>query len=1155
MKSASGQDRREVIAAATRAQHAAADPQSSVWVSANAGTGKTRVLTNRILRLLLGGARAADILAVTYTRAAAAEMRNRLYDSLSTWAVTDESKLIESVRQIGVERPTQGQISRARQLFALLLDDPVGLRIETVHAFAQSVLRRFPVEAGIQPYFDLATTSQIKTLRMDVAEEIMRSDDPLIVSALSQLAQDIGQDELMSLTDKMFRYAEFMAAIANNPAEVKRKLFKALDVPDAADDPAKAMEQLRKDAAELDAQRKDRLTRLATAYETGSDKEIEKAQKLRAWMELDGPARADALEDIARIFLTLKGVPQKSLVNKPVQKTFPDAMEIAEAEAMRFEHVSGQMNGIQTAERSFPLFQIAEAMSRGYRKRKIRAGLMDYDDLITDTMRLLEADGAAAWVRYKLDEGISHILIDEAQDTSPDQWRILSRLAAEFFTGDDDTREGQPGRSLFSVGDYKQSIYSFQGAEPDLFHDQEKTFRQHAITAHKPFQRVDLDTSFRSTGPVLQLVDQVIGASPPEIATKTDQDKDNPENARGSAALLGIGQAVTHGISRIGDSGFVTLLDPISSDDDPASPPPELIMARQIVDVLKSWIGKRFLPAKGRVMRPEDILILVRKRKGFAQILDREIRLAGLPLAGADRVRLRDDIAVTDLIALGRVMMLPEDDLTLAAVLKSPLFGFDDSHIFRLAHDRGEARLFQRLAAIAAEDPVYDRAHEKLLSMMGRAESLRPYEFYRSVLDTGTRKAFSSRLGAHVMDVLAEFLDAARQYESLHPPSLLGFVETMETTDDEVRRESLTRGSSEIRMMTIHGAKGLEAPVIVLPDTLTARRVADPIVPVVFEDMEFPLLPSRSGRICDIIGAADQARKQKQDEEENRLLYVALTRAEDGLLVTGYEAKSRRMMDGSWYEKIARAMDGLNAGTCTEAGLRGVTLTSAQKEDAEADSRKDPAPPATPRPDWLEKMAPDEETPPRPLAPSSYFSPEQPASPGGDARRRAMLRGSLVHRLLELLPRHEGEARERAAARILAAINTDILSPADAEKALADATRVMADPSLRDIFHENARAEVPVSGLVGKQVVTGVIDRLRVTDKTVTLVDFKTGQPPQEKLPPYFLAQMGLYAELLRKIWPNRQIRAGFVFTEDGSVHWCDPADLADAVRGMGLGS
>jgi len=1155
MKNGSLPDREEVIAAATRAQHAAADPQSSVWVSANAGTGKTRVLTNRILRLLLGGARASDILAVTYTRAAAAEMRNRLYDSLSAWAVINESKLLESVRQIGVERPSQKQISRARQLFALLLDDPVGLRIETVHAFAQSVLRRFPVEAGIQPYFDLATASQIKTLRMEVAEEIMRSDDPVIVSALAQLAQDIGQDQMMSLTEKMFRYAEFMTAITSDPVRVKRKLFEALDVPDAADDPLRATEQLRKDAAELDAQRKDRLSHLAAAYETGSDKEIEKAQKLRAWMERDEQTRAETFEDIAKIFLTAKGFPQKRQVTKPVQDNFPDAINIAMAEATRFEDISKQMNGIHTAERSFPLFQIAEAMSRGYRKRKIHAGLMDYDDLITDTMRLLEADGAAAWVRYKLDEGISHILIDEAQDTSPDQWRILSRLAAEFFTGDDDTRDGQPGRSLFSVGDYKQSIYSFQGAEPDLFHDQEKTFRQHAAEARKPFQRVDLDTSFRSAEPVLQLVDRVTGASPHPIATRTDQQEGNPENTREGASLPGLGQAVTHGVSRIGESGFVTLLDPIRSDGDQAGLPPELMMARQIVEVLKSWIGKRFLPARGRVMRPEDILILVRKRKGFAQILDREIRLAGLPMAGADRVRLRDDIAVADLIALGRVMMLPEDDLTLAAVLKSPLFGFDDSHIFRLAHDRGEARLFQRLAAMAAEDPVYDRAHEKLLSMMGRAESLRPYEFYRSVLDTGTRKAFSSRLGAHVMDVLAEFLDAARQYESLHPPSLLGFVETMETTDDEVSRESLTRGSNEIRMMTIHGAKGLEAPMVVLPDTLADRRVADQIVPVLIGNMEFPLLPSRSGRICDIVEAADRVKKQKQEEEENRLLYVALTRAEDGLLVTGYEAKSRRMMAGSWYEKIAEAMNGLKAEPCMEAGLKGITLTSPQKEDAEVESRKEAEPPVVSHPDWLEKMPPDEETPSRPLAPSSYFSPEQPASPSGDERRRAMLRGSLVHRLLELLPRHEGEARERAAARILATINTDILSPADAEKALADATRVMADSALRDIFHEDARAEVPVSGLLGERVVTGVIDRLRVTDKTVTLVDFKTGQPPQGKLPPYFLAQMGLYAELLRKIWPHHQLRAGFVFTEDGSVHWCDPADLAEAVRGMGLGS
>ncbi|XDZ65185.1 double-strand break repair helicase AddA [Alphaproteobacteria bacterium LSUCC0684] len=1143
--------RQEVIASATAAQHAAADPMSSVWVSANAGTGKTRVLTNRILRLLLGGARAADILAVTYTRAAAAEMRNRLYERLSKWAVVPESELTDSIRLVGVERPSQKEIARARQLFTLLLDDPVGLRIETVHAFAQSVLRRFPIEAGIQPYFDLATTNQTKTLRMEVADEVMRSADPVITAALARLAEDIGQDQMMSLTKDIFEYAEFMEVLARDPVRIKRGLFVALEVPEAADDPAKAIDELRQEITKLGRGRKEQLQYFAAALETGTDKEKEKAGRLRAWMEMDDEAREAAFEDISMFFLTKTDfLPLKNQATKAVRNAFADAVLFAEREAHRLVDVFSRINAIQTAERSFPLLLVAEAMSRGYRKRKLHAGLMDYNDLITDTVRLLEADGGAAWVRYKLDEGISHILIDEAQDTSPSQWRILSRLAAEFFTGDEDIPKDQPGRSLFSVGDYKQSIYSFQGAEPDLFHDQEVTFQGRAAQARKPFRRVDLDTSFRSAGPVLQLVDQVIGAS-----TLPAHEDNSGEDAARQPGLPGLGQAARHGISRIGESGFVTLLDPVTSDEEAGNSPPELVMARQIVEVLKSWIGKRFLPARGRMMRPEDILILVRKRRGFAQILDREIRLAGLPMAGADRVRLRDDIAVMDLIALGRVMLLPEDDLTLAAVLKSPVFGLGEEHIFRLAHDRGEARLFQRLAALAQENEEFDAAHEKLLALMGKAESFRPYEFYRAVLDKDTRKAFATRLGAHVMDVLAEFLDAARQHEKLHSPSLLGFIETMETTDDEVSRESLTRGSNEIRMMTIHGAKGLEAPVIVLPDTLRDRHIAGQIVTISHEGVDFPVLPARTGRLSSIIEAAIEAKKQKAEEEENRLLYVALTRAEDGLLIAGYEAKSRRMMEGSWYEKIAAAMSELKPGPCIEAGLSGVTLTSSQEEQVPEKDVVVTEPQLVHEPEWIDAMAPPEETPPRPLSPSSYFAPEQASSPTGESRRRAMLRGSLVHRLLELLPRHEGEARDRAVARILEVMTSDMLSPADVEKALADAERVMADPALADIFHPDARAEVPVSGLVGTRVVTGIIDRLRITEKTVTLVDFKTGQPPEEKLPPHFLSQMGLYANLLGQIWPGHDIRAGLVFTEDGSIRWCDPGDLAEALEGVCQGS
>jgi len=1139
-------NRKEIIAAASMAQHQAADPMASVWVSANAGTGKTRVLTNRILRLLLGGARAADILAVTYTRAAAAEMRNRLYDDLSKWAVISDSELTKAIRHVGVERPGQKHLARARRLFTLLLDDPIGLRIETVHAFAQSVLRRFPVEAGIQPYFELATSNQIRALRMEVADEVMRSRERLVTEALGKLAEEIGQDQMMKLTGEIFNnYAGFMEVLAQDPVRVKRHLFAALGVPEAADDPGAALRALHQDAARLDDARRARLARFAAALEAGTDTEKRKAGSIRDWLARPADIREEMMDELLQVFLTKEGRPRKKQVTKSVGEAFPDAIRIADDEAGWLEEMASRINAIRTAERSFPLLAVAEAMSRGYRRRKLHAGLMDYNDLIADTMRLLEAGGGAAWVRYKLDEGLTHILIDEAQDTSPSQWRILSRLAEEFFTGDEDIRQGQPGRSLFSVGDYKQSIYSFQGAEPDLFHGQEANFNARAARARKPFRRVDLDISFRSTAPVLALVDAVIGAS----SAAADENPGGEED-RQERTLPGLGRAVRHGASRLGAAGFATLLDPVEIEEDTADQPPEVIMARQIVAVLKSWIGKRALPARGRVIRPEDILILVRKRKGFAQILDREIRLAGLPLAGADRVRLRDDIAVADLIALGRVMLLPEDDLTLAAVLKSPIFGLGEDHIFRLAHARGEATLFQRLAMLASEDPDFAAAHERFTSLMGKAEASRPYEFYRQVLNTDTRKAFAARLGAHVMDVLAEFLDAARQYETLYPPSLLGFVETMETTEDEVTRESQTRGKSEIRMMTIHGAKGLEAPLVILPDTLRDRRQVDRMLPISHEGLEIPVLPFKSGRICESVQQAEEMQRRKAEAEENRLLYVALTRAEDGILIAGFTAKSRRMMEGSWYEKIAHAMKELGASRGEEAGYPGLILSSPQEEEVQAESSKPAVMPVVAEPVWLGTRPPPEETPPRPLSPSTFLKPEQASSPSGDDRRRAMLRGSLVHRLLELLPRHEGEARDRAAARIMAAMATDLLSPQDMEKARADAERVMADPALADIFGKNARAEVPLTGLVGKEVVTGVVDRLSIADDVITLVDFKTGQPPNGKLPPYFLAQMGLYTALISQIWPDRALRAGFVFTEDASVHWCDASDLAKAVAG-----
>ncbi|MCE2516611.1 MAG: double-strand break repair helicase AddA [Alphaproteobacteria bacterium] len=1143
-------DRKSIIAAASRNQHNAAMPRQSVWVSANAGTGKTRVLTNRILRLLIDGAAVTDILAVTYTRAAAAEMRNRLYQRLARWAVIDETTLAEDIQDMGVDRPSRKQIDRARRLFAELLDAPVPIRIETVHAFAQSVLRRFPVEAQIQPYFELATASQARAMKDEAVMDVMSSSDPLVLQSLRHLAQVMSEDQLVQFAAQMFSHSELLRRTAATPAAVKAELFSALGCADAAHDHEAAIAARISAAMAPDAARDGWLSSLVAAKKTeGTAKEKETAAVLEVWLAASAEERALLFDGYCGFFLTKDGGIRKSHATKKVLAVNPDFERLAHEEGERLLEIQGWINSVRTAALTMAIYVVAAEMATGYGLRKTNAGLMDYDDLISKTVTLFAQDGGVSWVRYKLDKGIQHLLIDEAQDTSPSQWSILSSLAEEFFDSDDGSGPpDHPPRSLFSVGDYKQSIYSFQGARPDLFHVQEKRFADLAGRNQKPFAAVELDTSFRTTSAVLGLVDAV---------TRGD-DGDAPDY------LPGLGAAAAHQVSRIGDAGFVEMLDPVAGEDEDTPAPftphrhhgsasPDVRLAQKIVATLTSWIGRKMLPSRGRVMTAGDVLILLRRRVGFGEVLDRELRRSGLPLAGADRVKLIDDIAVMDLMALGQVMLLPEDDLTLAAVLKSPLFEVTEEELFALAYDRGEMPLVRRLAAQAAVDARMTAVHDRLNTWLGLAETMTPYEFFRAVLDSDIRKAFTRRLGQPVLDIMAEFLEVARDFEDVHPPSMQGFLAMLTASDLEITREGKTEDSDEIRIMTIHGAKGLEAPVVILPDLLTQLQSGGvDLLTLDHKGMTLPIKPVRGGAQSEAVIAAQAAAKQAQEDEANRLLYVGLTRAEDGLLLAGFEAARRRKLEGSWYQLIRQRMEAM-PGCQPRPDGDGVMIETLQLADVEAAEHVAPAGGHYDTPDWLTTPAPEEETPPRPLSPSRFSGDVVGSSPTGQNRRVAMLRGSLTHRLLEVLPGLDDDARRRAIARITAPYVPGQLDDATARRAVDETLRLIADHQLSDLFSPEARAEVPVSGLVGKHVVSGVIDRLVITTDAITIVDFKTGASPQEQadVPPAYIFQMALYAHVLAEIWPDRQVRAGLIYTEDARVHWLDAAVMSTTIADL----
>ncbi|MEE2761411.1 MAG: UvrD-helicase domain-containing protein, partial [Pseudomonadota bacterium] len=667
---------------ASSSQRLAADPEASVWVSASAGTGKTKVLTDRVLSLLVTvpDLEPQKILCLTFTRAAAAEMETRITDRLGRWTMDQESELKEELRELLGVDPSKAEMDRARHLFALVLDTPGGMNIQTLHAFCQSLLRRFPLEAGIAPHFTLLDERDADELLFEAEDDLLRlarraTGEPL-AQALSDVTLQIGDSE---------RFMRLITSLARARGRLRRLLQEAGGIQpliarvrellgiSAGDSHASIAEAASKD----DAFDQMGLQLCVDALAEGSKTDRERGQAIADWLA-QAQRGLDLFEDYASVYLTnarLAGdiVIRKTLITKKAAEKSPGVDSILAEEASRIQSVYQAMQAVTVAECTEAIIWVGEALIEGYQNRKARRGLMDYDDLIAEAGRLLETPGIAPWVLFKLDGGIDHILIDEAQDTSPEQWRIVEAIANEYFAGES-THDGR--RTVFAVGDVKQSIYSFQGADPEAFQAMRDHFGAQVPAAAEIWRDVDLNVSFRSAPAVLQAVDAVF----------------ERDEAREGVALDGT--PIRHEAWRAGAGGLVELWQPVEpkeSDDPPAwKPPVERVpgdvpqsrLARLLAARVAEMIGGgEILEAHGRPIRAGDIMVLVRHRTDFVDDLVRALKEADIGVAGVDRMLLTEQIAVMDLIALARVALLPNDDLNLACVLKSPLIGLEEEDL------------------------------------------------------------------------------------------------------------------------------------------------------------------------------------------------------------------------------------------------------------------------------------------------------------------------------------------------------------------------------------------------------------------------------------------------------------------------------------------
>ncbi len=1097
---------------ATQRQIDAARPDRSTWLSANAGSGKTKVLTDRVARLLLAGTDPQNILCLTYTKAAASEMQNRLFDRLGEWAMLPDGDLETRLTGLGIDGPIAPErLREARRLFAVAIETPGGLKIQTIHSFCSALLRRFPLEAGVSPQFTEMEDRAAALLRAEVVEKIANGPE---AQTLYDLAEHYTGEDLESLTQEIvgkrdllsrpISDADLSALFGLKPDETEQSLVTSVFLGGEA---------------ELMAD----LLPILTA---GSTNDAKAAVKLTM---ADIPS-LQALPILEDVFLTGSGAKSPfsakidTFPTKAVREANPGLTDALNALMARVETARNTRLALQARETAQILHRFTAIFLPAYAAAKEARGMLDFDDLILRSRDLLDDPKVADWVLFKLDGGIDHILVDEAQDTSPVQWTLIERLSQEFTSGTGARADRQ--RTIFVVGDKKQSIYSFQGADPEGFDRMKEDFRTKLEVTDAPLQDMEMEFSFRSAQTILSLVD---------------------ETFRGLDSS-GFTQREKHKAFHDAMPGRVDLWPPIEKED--AEEPPEWYdpvdikapgdpatrLAAQIARNIKEMLGTP-LPSKegnaARAITEGDILILVQRRSGLFHEIIRACKSEGLNVAGADRLRVGAELAVRDVAALLSFLATPEDSLSLATALRSPLFGWSEGELFDLAHDRPHRYLWQTLRERAAD---YPETLAVMNDLRRAADYLRPYDMIERILTRHQGRArLLSRLGPEAEDGIDALLSQAMAYERNAIDSLTGFLVWMETDDLEIKRQ-LDNAGNRIRVMTAHAAKGLESAIVILPDSAKRDLRVDAKL---IGAGDTALWRPRKDDLPTALQAIDTAERDAQWAERDRLLYVAMTRAEQWLIVAAAGDLDKEGRD--WYSKVRGGMLRSDPVEHIFEGGQGLRLESGNWAGIEPVSeRVDPTiMPSLPA--FFQDHAKPAVRATETLAPSGLGG--EKALPGEDGldEDAAKRRGRQVHRLLEMLPQRDQSDWAEAAAFLLAH-GPDAATGQELAELLFEAEHVLAQEPLRFLFSPQALAEVAISAhldaLDGRRI-HGTIDRLIVTPEKILAVDFKTNAVVPDApadVPSGLLRQMGAYAHALQQIYPGRNIETALLWTRTATL-------------------
>ncbi len=848
-------------------QDRAANPLENVWVQANAGTGKTSVLVQRLLRILFRtpNCTSSGILCLTYTNAGAGEMRVRILKALRNWASLPDEKLIEALSGI-TEQPiaTPKDVAHAREIFFQYIDNPEMLKVKTIHSFCEEILRRFPIEAGLPPTWSLVSDAAQRVLLQDTFTKLINSpsNKSRVYAAFEHIVGRISEKSLDDLLEVLSDQYKLFFQI--NDIDKYREYF--------IETTANFLDINNTVKYDFNVEKLQEIVLLAESGLVNAKKSEQPPQEIITLTKQFIDNTID-FEEYKSAYLTDKGTPRVKVSKIPYL-----------IEEQEHVYTADQYNmNLQAFQDSLALFDLAAAFAVEYRDLKRARNLLDFEDMILYTRRLFSSPENMGWVLSQLDLSLSHILLDEAQDTSPMQWDIMRMLSGDFFT-DGDT-DALP-HSLFVVGDTKQSIYGFQGADPNAFALSREAIGQTIQQNLRTLAEIPLAQSFRSTRPVLASVDKFF----------SDDEVISVSNFSNNA----------HKCFRKDEPGVVEIHKLCA----------KLESGRDLNDYIQQIADKICELISSGVCTPAEIMVLVQKRDPMASPLVAELKRRNIEVAGSDRIKLPNFAPIRDLLNLVRWCLDHSDDFSLCCVLKSPIFYLKEVDIFNLCKTRNmlndatknDASDIPKTTIFQILETAYPEIYSRLNTISEWGQTLAPYSFFSNVLNTNkTRQQFISALGEQVIDPLEEFMTICLSYERTQPGTIKHFLRWFITGSSEIKRDmDASRG---VRVVTVHSSKGLESKAVFLIDTVRMPKnenilPLEKILPFASDDRPVWLWLPRSNNSAICAHASKSVARTKM-AEYFRLLYVAMTRAMDMLYIYGY-TKNKNTTPNCWHDHLWR---------------------------------------------------------------------------------------------------------------------------------------------------------------------------------------------------------------------------------------------------------